>query len=272
MPVYRLDSVHDSRLDAYRDLPSSAAGPRGEVFVVEGKLLAERLLASPIRPASLLTEERFVESFLSLAPASLPIYVLPRQLLRELTGFPFHRGVLACGHRPPSLTPRQLLDGAGADYLLSVCVGVQELDNLGGILRSSAAFGVRGVLLDARCADPFARRVARTSMGANFQIRIAESADLAADLSDLRREFGVRLVATVCDDAALPLERAPSGGGTALLFGSEGYGLDQTWIDRCDLAVTIPIQAAIDSLNVNVAAGICLQHFACVSRQRCGED
>ncbi len=272
MQVYRLDSIQDARLDAYRDLPSAATGPRGQLFVVEGRLLVERLLASPIRVASVLTEERFVETFLPLAPDSLPIYVLPRASLPELTGFPFHRGVLACGYRPANLAPQQLLDETSVDGLLAVCVGVQELENLGGIIRSSAAFGVRGVLLDAKCADPFARRVARTSMGANFRIPIAESTDLAADLSNLQREFGVRLVATVCSDDAVPLEQASKCGNTALLFGSEGYGLDQTWIDRCDLAVTIPMRAEIDSLNVSVAAGICLQHFACISRRTSDED
>jgi tRNA G18 (ribose-2'-O)-methylase SpoU len=267
MPLHHLTTLDDPRLEVYRDLRSSAAGRGGELFVVESMWLVERLLASPIGVASVLTERRYVDAVLPRVPESVPVFELPRALLQELVGFPFHRGVLACGYRPANPDPIRLMDGASADEILAVCVDVHDRENLGGVLRSSAAFGVRGVLLDPRCADPSSRRVARTSMGANFRIPIVRSADLAADLQRLRREHGVRLVATVCDDTAIPLQRVDRCGRTALLFGSEGYGLDPDWIRRCDRTVTIPIGSEIDSLNVSVATGICLQHFAWLARQ-----
>jgi tRNA G18 (ribose-2'-O)-methylase SpoU len=145
---------------------------------------------------------------------------------------------------------------------LMVCVGIQDPENLGSILRTSAAFGVSMVLLGPHCADPFSRRVARTSMGANFRLPVVESLDLQADLLTLRDEFGVRLVATVLGSEAQPLPEVAVEDRHALLFGSEGHGLDQRWVELCDLRVTIPMRPAVDSLNVSVAAGVVLYHFS----------
>jgi tRNA G18 (ribose-2'-O)-methylase SpoU len=120
---------------------------------------------------------------------------------------------------------------------------------------------VHALLLGPACADPFSRRVARTSMGANFRLPLIESSDLAQDLTALRDEYGVQLVATVLADDAEPLSSVVPVGRTALLFGSEGFGLTPHWLALCDRRVTIPMRPGVDSLNVNVAAGIFLYHW-----------
>ena len=266
MPAIPINTVDDARLAVYRDLRSPLSRQSGEFFVVEGRLLVERLLASDFRVASVLAEEPFVGTVLPLVSAATPVYVMSRALLRELTGFRFHRGVLACGCRRPNPDLRELLADSPTGQLVTICVGVQELENLGGIIRSSAAFGAGVVVLGPDCADPFSRRVSRTSMGANLQIPIIESLDLASDLATLRDDFGAQLVATVLDDDARPLQEVTARRNVALLFGNEGHGLQPCWIQWCDTRVTIPIQEGIDSLNVSVAAGIILHHFAGTQR------
>jgi tRNA G18 (ribose-2'-O)-methylase SpoU len=260
MTIIRIDSADDPRLGVYRDLKSPLSKRRGERFVVEGELLVERLVASGLGLESLLVEERLAESWAARVPAELPLLVIPHAAVRELIGFRFHRGVLACGFRPPNRDLRQLLsDGQAATWV--VCVGVQDPENLGGILRSSAAFGVRAVLLAEACADPFSRRVARTSMGANFRLPLVESEDLAGDLKTMRDDFGIQLIATVLADDAEPLAQVQPVRRAALLFGSEGFGLAPQWLAMCDRRVTIPMPPGVDSLNVNVAAGIFLYHW-----------
>jgi len=260
MTVIRIDSADDPRLAVYRDLKSPLSKRRGERFVVEGELLVERLLASGLGLESVLVEQRLAELWAARVPAELPLLAIPHAAVRELIGFRFHRGVLACGFRPPNGDLRQLLSSAQAATWV-VCVGVQDPENVGGILRSSAAFGVRAVLLAEACADPFSRRVARTSMGANFRLPLVESDDLAADLKTMHDEFRVQRVATVLADDAEPLGQVRPSGCTALLFGSEGFGLAPPWLALCDRRVTIPMPPGVDSLNVNVAAGIFLYHW-----------
>jgi len=261
MGVIRIESAGDSRLAVYRDLKSPLSRRRGQRFVVEGQLLAERLLASGLGLESVLVEERLADEWAALLPAATPLLVIPRALVRELIGFRFHRGVLACGVRPSSADLRQLLRATHDMATWVVCAGVQDPENLGGILRSGAAFGVHAVLLGEDCADPFSRRVARTSMGANFRLPLIESEDLMRDLQRLRSELGVQLVATVLADDAEPLEQLRPAGCTALLFGSEGFGLAPHSLALCDRRVMIPMRPGVDSLNVNVAAGIFLYHW-----------
>ena len=260
MGTIRYVSLDDPQLTVYRDLKSPLSKRRSERFVVEGELLVERLLASGLDVESVLVEERWADHWAPLLPHGVPLLVIPHAAVRELIGFRFHRGVLACGFRPRNGDLRDLLAGGDAATWV-VCIGVQDPENLGGILRSSAAFGVRGVLLGGSCADPFSRRVARTSMGANFRLPLVENADPAGDLTTMRDDFGMTLVATVLADDAEPLPRVEPAHRTALLFGSEGFGLASQWLAMCHRRVTIPMPPGVDSLNVSVAAGIFLYHW-----------
>lgn len=271
MSVIRIETPEDPRLAVYRDLKSPLSKRRSQRFVVEGQLLAERLLRSGLDLESVLVEERLADEWAALLPAATPLLVIPHSLVRELIGFRFHRGVLACGIRPPNKDFRQLLPAAHDTATWVVCAGVQDPENLGGILRSGAAFGVQAVLLGEDCADPFSRRVARTSMGANFRLPLIESEDLASDLKALRNELGVQLVATVLADDAEALEAVSPAGRTALLFGSEGFGLAPHLLALCDRQITIPMRPGVDSLNVNVAAGIFLYHWF-KDRQTCAAE
>jgi tRNA G18 (ribose-2'-O)-methylase SpoU len=260
MAAIPICNVDDPRVDVYRDLKDSSPRRPAGLFVVESLLVTRRLLASGIRVHSVLTEERYVRTLEPQLPDGVPLYVVPRTLVAQIAGYRFHRGVLACGYRPgnasldPWLSPR----GSGT---WTVCIGVQDPENLGGILRSSAAFGVRGVLLGPDCADPFSRRVARTSMAANFQVPIRVPVDLQRELAEMRARAGVRLIATILDPEAQPLHAARRFARQAVVLGGEGFGLDNSWVELCDHRVTMLMQPGIDSLNVSVAAGILLYYF-----------
>ena len=65
----------------------------------------------------------------------------------------------------------------------------------------------------------------------------------------------------MADSAAPRLSTAPRDAPTAILLGAEADGLPQNWIDSADMAVTIPMAAGVDSLNVAVASGVFLYHF-----------
>ena len=98
-------------------------------------------------------------------------------------------------------------------------------------------------------------------MGAVFQLSIVQSSDLPADLRRLRQRWGVRLVATVLDEAAEPLWQAGRPARLGLLFGHEAHGLEADLLELCDRRITIPMHPGVDSLNVATAAGVFLYHF-----------
>ena len=264
MPLIRVDSIDDERVAVYRDLPRGHLTRESGLFIAEGRLLVERLLASLYRTHSLLIDERRV-SLLPENLADVPVFVAASELVDEIIGFNFHRGVLACGYRRSSPTLRSLPDRLGETALVLACVDVQDRTNLGSILRNCAAFGVAAVLLSRQCADPFARRVIRVSMGAALRLQIIESKDIADDLAELRADSGFELVATVLEGGER-LESAPTAARTALMIGSEAHGLSDKVIDLADRRVTIPMSMETDSLNAAVASGVFLYHFTRVAK------
>lgn len=257
MPVHHIDSLDDRRLDPYRNLRRSNQTRWSGQFVVEGHRVVRRLIDSGLAIDSIVVTQRR-ENFLDdVLPADVPLYVLPKDVASELAGYHFHHGVMACGTRPPDPKLDDLLPRMTPPPLIVACPRMTDPDNMGGLIRLCAGFGVGALLLGSDCSDPYSRRVLRVSMGTAFALPIIESLDLAADLNRLRSHKGFRLLATVLDPLSKLLVEIEPRRPTVLLLGNESDGLAQEWIDLSDERVTIPMTAA-DSLNVTVAAGIFL--------------
>ena len=137
---------------------------------------------------------------------------------------------------------------------------VANADNVGGIFRNAAAFGAGAVLLSPACCDPLYRKAIRTSMAAVLRVPFARCDDWPQDLVRLR-DRGFRIVAlTPREPAAMLADFAarPRPERVALLAGTEGAGLSAAAEQLADERVRIPIESAVDSLNVAVAVGIAL--------------
>ena len=129
-------------------------------------------------------------------------------------------------------------------------------------MRSAAAFSVREAVLGPGCADPWSPRTLRAAMGAHFALSVRETSDLAQALDAFR---GSRICTVPAGGAAL--HEVDLRGPTAWLFGGEGPGLSTALRSKADRTVTIPMTGGSESINVAVAASICLyeaqrQHLA----------
>lgn len=202
MAIVYLDSSEDRRLEPYRGLSGRPARGDGKRFIVEGRFLVERLLASTLTTESILTDAARVPTLPREIDEQTTVFVLPSDTIDQLVGFDFHRGMLACGLRCPLPAIDECVPAALTSMLMVVCSQVSDPANLGGILRNCAAFGATVVLLGPGCADPFSRRALRVSMGAVFKLAIATSPSLAADLRRQTDLHNVTLVATVLDEDA----------------------------------------------------------------------
>ena len=133
---------------------------------------------------------------------------------------------------------------------------LQDAGNVGSILRSAAAFGVRQVLAIKGTAALWSPKVLRAGMGAHFGLRLIESLE-EADLALL----AVPLVATSSHGGAeLPDADLPKP--CAWVLGHEGQGLSPSLLARCALQVRIPQPGGEESLNVAAAAAVCLYESA----------
>ncbi len=261
MPAPRLaiDAPDDPRIAPYLNVRDRELAAEGDRFIAEGEHLVRRLLASAIIPESILVTTRRVEEIAPLAPPSCPVYVASDAVIRGILGFKFHSGVIACAKRPANPPLESLVPADEARCTLVVCPETHNTENLGSLIRISAALGAQGMLVGERSCDPFFRRVVRVSMGAVFTLPIVRSVDLRRDLEALRGHGFEMLATVVGDERAERLdERTRRGPRLAVLLGSESQGLSREWVQWCDRRLTIPMHLGNDSLNVAVAAGIIL--------------
>jgi tRNA G18 (ribose-2'-O)-methylase SpoU len=256
-----IPTIDDPRLDHYRDLKRSSLIRSSGLFIAEGWRVVRRLLRSDFAVHSVLLSQRRAAEFQDELPESVPVYVLPDHQAAELIGYNFHSGALACGYRRSDVDLDAILHRAAARSLLVVCTDVQDAENLGSIVRLSAAFGAEALLTGERCADPFSRRALRVSMANALSLPVLTCRNLVSQLRRLRDEFDFELVATVLDGQAESLEQARGADRLALLFGNEAHGLGPQWVELCSRSITIPMERGTDSLNVSTAAAVFLYHF-----------
>lgn len=261
MAVVTIERLDDPRVAAYRNLKDRDLERRGGQFVAEGEHLVRRLLASDFPVESVMLAERRAAELAGLVPDDVPCYVVRQEVMNEIVGLKFHSGVIACGRRKPRQTLDEVVPRGRSPLTLVVCPDIANVDNIGSIIRIAAGFGADALVLGERCHDPFWRQSVRVSMGTVFYLPILHTDDLRRDLSRLRAEWDVELLATVLDPAAEPLDGATRGARLAILLGGEAQGLEPQWVEQCDRRVTLKMHHGTDSLNVAVAAGVFLYHF-----------
>jgi TrmH family RNA methyltransferase len=162
-------------------------------------------------------------------------------------------GVVASA-RIPSVAAASVLSPAPA--LVLAATGLQDPGNAGAIIRSAAAAGATGVVLDDQSADPWGWKALRASMGSAFHLPVVRSRALAALVGEWRAS-GLRIVATV-PRGGTSMYNVDFTKPTAVLLGSEGSGLPDEFASAADVRVSIPMRGAIESLNAAVAAAVLL--------------
>ena len=167
---------------------------------------------------------------------------------------------------PQGIAAELALPETGAPAAGSVVFleGVQDAGNVGAILRSAAAFGIRAAVLDTGCADAWSAKTLRAGAGAHFLLQIRQVARLATVID----AFDGRLVCTV-PRGGTALKDADLSGRLGWIFGSEGRGIGAALQQKASLKLSIPISAATESLNVAAAAAICF-YAAATSRPGAG--
>ena len=181
--------------------------------------------------------------------------------LAKLAGSHGHQGVAA---RVEAVAQMQSLDelldrleeGGVANPLLLVLDGVTDPHNLGACLRSADGAGAHAVIAPKDHAVGVNATVAKVASGAAETVPYFMVTNLARTLNELK-ERGIWVVGT-SGDADKTLYQVDLKGPVALVLGAEGPGMRQLTRKTCDELVRIPMQGAVESLNVSVASALCL--------------
>ena len=233
--------------------------PEAGLFICESQKVIRVALAAGMRPESFLCEERLLPQVEELmhGGGEVPVYTASREVLCRLTGYELTRGVLCAMHRPQLPSADVLLASLCAAHAarlrVAVMDGVVNSENTGAIFRAAASLGIDAVLLTRTCCDPLNRRACRVSMGTVFQLPWT-----FLDSYDQLRRGGFKTVAMALTDRSVPVDdpQLKQIDRMAIVMGTEGDGLSEGVLGRCDHVARIPMQRGVDSLNVAAAAAV----------------
>ncbi len=180
--------------------------------------------------------------------------------LAKLCGSHGHQGVVA---RVQAVAQVHSLDelledleARGIPPLLLVLDGVTDPHNLGACLRVADGAGAHAVIAPKDHAAGINATVAKVASGAAETVPYFMVTNLARTLGELK-ERNIWCIGT-SDDAPRTLYDVDFKGPVALVLGAEGEGMRQLTRKTCDELISIPMQGAVESLNVSVASGVCL--------------
>jgi len=203
-------------------------------------------------------KDRRMLDFLARA-AALGVQAIPVDGARldGLAGSDRHQGVVAIVeelHLPLSIG--EVLDLAGANPLLLVLDSITDPHNLGACLRVADALGVHAVVAPKDRSAGLTPTVAKVASGAAETVPFIAVTNLARAMEELK-DLGLQVIGA---DESGPesLLEAELTGPLAWVLGAEGEGMRRLTRERCDRLVRIPMLGSVESLNVSVAAGLCL--------------
>lgn len=180
---------------------------------------------------------------------------MPRNKLDMKLGGINHQGIAAVVSAAEYTAVEDIIASAENDEnaLIIVLDELEDPHNLGAIIRTAEAAGAKGIIIPKRRSVGLNSTVAKVACGALEYVPVARVANIAATLETLKKH-GFWIYGADMDGE--DVYGADMSGKTALVIGSEGFGISRIVREKCDVIVSIPMTGKINSLNASVAAGI----------------
>lgn len=222
-----------------------SARKKSGLFTGEGERFFEEI------PKELIDTVVVSESFLE--KHDMPdACVLKDDAYRKLCDTKNPQGILAVIRKPE--TGQEDIFPSGPDEgTLIVLEGLQDPGNLGTIIRTAEAAGIRAVVMDRNTADIYSPKVVRSTMGSIFRVPFFYTEDLKQTLEGFKKE-GVCIYAA--DLSGEDLNTVKLKKKRAFVIGNEGSGLSEEISGMCDKKIRIPMKGKVESLNAAVAAAL----------------
>lgn len=199
-------------------------------------------------------EKRYGEKLFELLNSGIPASLITEELSSRMSDTDSPQGVFAICKKLDKSFGTDKIEHNSVYAALS---DLQDPGNMGTIIRTAEALGVRGIIASEGCCDLYNPKVLRATMGAAFRMPYCVVPELGTILRELSGR-GILSYAAVLDEAAEPLTEIDFSGGGIAVIGNEGNGLKQEVSAACDRRITIRMKGKAESLNAAMAAGIIL--------------
>ena len=195
-------------------------------------------------------DERTMRLLEDAAMQNIKLVCVNENVMKKIADTETPQGIIAvCKMRQPKL--ENLL---ASGKMLLVLDRVGDPGNIGTMLRTADAAGIGGLVLLKGCADIYAPKTVRSSMGSLFHSPVLSGVS-EQEFVSAAKKAGYDLLVT-CLDGADNLYKADLSGRIAFVMGNEAGGVSETLLEKADKRVYIPMAGRAESLNVAMAAGI----------------
>ena len=231
---------------------------------VFGKNVAKELLANNRKIKKVILQNGFNEQSIinDIESKNIPIeYIEKRQIDRLESGN--HQGIILVIDDYKYIDEKDMLNNLGDNPFIVILDHLEDPHNFGAIIRTCEAAGVDYIIIPKNRSVSVNSTVMKVSTGALDNVKIACVTNLNNTIKKLQ-EKGVWIVGTDMEDSE-PYDEIDYKTPTALIIGSEGFGMSDLVKKNCDFIARIPMNGKVNSLNASVAAGIMIYE---VIRQR----
>lgn len=247
-----ITSIKDERVAAARELTTVAGRERARKCLLEGEDILNWALAAQIPIDHVFFHARLEEHpFLAtLSAAGLPCFAVSDGILKKISDTNYLIPFIGVGQIDRIMAPA----APSKDFVI-VLDDVRDHGNLGTIIRTARAFGIRDLLTTSAEVDIWYKKVIEASRGKVFDVRLQRFATADMTLTYLK-QHGFQVVATSPYAPVLQSAARLQPKPIALVVGNETTGVCDEILAHADLVVQIPMSGQVESLNVGVATGI----------------
>lgn len=238
-------------------LQQKKARKEENLILIEGKTLVEEAIKKNLTIKHLFIQDEKELENLNLN-SSISIYKLDAELMSKISSTENPPPIVAIAETPK--IPEAKLDTSN---LLLFCENVKDPGNLGSIIRTAFAAGVKNIYLSPKCVDIYNPKLIRSSMGAVFygSIKYIELKELEQDLKQKSAEMGASLEligSTPYTDSHYTEVQVNPLKNILLIMGNESQGMSEEAKQMCTRLVSIPLESGIESINVLAATSVLL--------------
>ncbi len=187
----------------------------------------------------------------------IPVEVVPRTRLDQLSRGAVHQGCIAQVAERKYASIEDILalaESKNEPPFLLVLDAIQDVNNLGSLIRTAEAAGMHGIVIPEHRAAEVNATVVKTSAGATEHLLIAQETNLSRAIDTLKKH-NVWVIG-LAGEAKTLYTQADLRGPLALVVGNEGKGIARLVREHCDLLIRLPMHGQINSLNAAIAGSI----------------